>query len=61
VAYDAVGEVIAAGRFKWSSSNDAIASVSNFGLVTAHTSGEVVIAANADNVVGTVRVVVVLQ
>ena len=44
--------------FRWSSSNDAIASVSNSGLVTAHAPGTVVIAANADNVVGTANVVV---
>jgi hypothetical protein len=43
--------------FRWSSSNDAIASV-NSGLVTAHADGEVVIAANADNVVGTATIVV---
>jgi len=44
--------------FRWSSSNDAIASVSNSGLVTAHAPGSVVIAANADNVVGTANVLV---
>jgi uncharacterized protein YjdB len=44
--------------FRWSSSNDAIASVSNSGLVTAHAPGTVVIAANADNVVGTANMVV---
>ena len=44
--------------FLWSSSNDAIASVSNAGLVTAHAAGTVVIAANAGNVVGTARIVV---
>jgi len=42
----------------WSSSNDAIASVSNAGLVTAHAAGAVVIAANTGNVVGTARLVV---
>lgn len=43
--------------FRWSSSNDAIASV-NSGLITAHASGEIVIAANTDNIVGTARIVV---
>ncbi len=43
--------------FHWSSSNDAIASV-NSGLVSAHTGGAVVIAANTDNVVGTANIVV---
>ena len=44
--------------FLWSSSNDAIASVSNTGLVTAHAAGTVVIAANAGNLAGTARIVV---
>ena len=44
--------------FVWSSSNDAIASVNNAGLVTAHATGAVVIAANTDNVVGTANIVV---
>jgi hypothetical protein len=44
--------------FAWSSSNDAIASVSNAGLVTAHAPGSVVIAANTSNVVGTARILV---
>jgi len=44
--------------FAWSSSNDAIASVSNAGLVTAHAPGTVVIAANTTNVVGTASIVV---
>jgi hypothetical protein len=45
--------------FRWSSSNDAVASVSNDGLVTAHAEGAVVVAANTSNVVGTARIVVV--
>lgn len=46
-------------EFAWSSSKDAIASVSNAGLVTAHAAGAVVIAANTSNVVGTANIVVV--
>lgn len=46
-------------EFAWSSSKDAIASVSNAGLVTAHAPGTVVIAANTSNVVGTASIVVV--
>jgi len=45
-------------EFAWSSSNDAIASVSSAGLVTAHAPGAVVIAANTSNVVGTASLVV---
>ena len=44
--------------FAWSSSNDAIASVSNAGLVTAHAPGAVVIAANTGNVVATATILV---
>jgi uncharacterized protein YjdB len=44
--------------FAWSSSNDAIASVSSAGLVTAHGPGTVVIAANTSNVVGTASILV---
>lgn len=58
-AFDSNRAVILGKTFAWSSSNDAIASVSNAGLVTTHATGTVVIAANSDNVVGTARVVVV--
>ena len=61
VAYDTSGAVIPDRTFYWSSSNDAIASVSNAGLVRAHASGAAVIAARADNVVGTATIVVVRQ
>jgi hypothetical protein len=59
LAYDADGAAIPNATFFWSSSNDAIASVDETGLVTAHATGTVVIAARTDNVVGTVRIVVV--
>lgn len=50
---------LAPGRmFTWSSSNDAIASVSNAGLVTAHAAGSVIIAANTNNVVGTAALLI---
>lgn len=52
------GTVVPNRAFTWSSSNDAIASVSNAGLVSAHAAGTVVIAANTSNVVGTARIVV---
>ena len=57
-AYSSAGSVVPNKQFTWSSSNDAIASVSAVGLITARSAGEVVIAANTDNVVGTVRIVV---
>jgi uncharacterized protein YjdB len=57
-AFGPGGAVVPPPAFRWSSSNDAIASVSNTGLVTAHAQGSAVIAANADNVVGTATVVV---
>ena len=57
-AYSSGGLALPNKPFRWSSSNDAIASVSNAGLVTAHASGTVVIAANTDNVVGTANIVV---
>ena len=57
-AYSSGGVTIPNKPFRWSSSNDAIASVNNAGLVTAHASGTVVIAANTDNVVGTANIVV---
>lgn len=52
------GGVYVNKSFRWSSSNDAIASVGDSGMVTAHAPGTVLIAANADNVVGTARLVV---
>jgi uncharacterized protein YjdB len=57
-AHSSSGTAIPDREFKWSSSNDAIASVSNAGLVTAHAAGTVTIAANTGNVVGTARIVV---
>jgi len=57
-AHSSSGTVIPDRDFVWSSSNDAIASVGNAGLVTAHAAGTVVIAANTGNVVGTARIVV---
>jgi hypothetical protein len=57
-ALNSRGVAVVNKLFRWSSSNDAIASVSNAGLVTAHANGAVVIAANADNIVGTAYVVV---
>lgn len=60
-AYGSAGVAIPNKLFRWSSSNDAIASVNNAGLVTARASGAVVIAANTDNIVGTANVVVTSQ
>jgi uncharacterized protein YjdB len=57
-AHFSSGVTAALAVFRWSSSNDAVASVSNAGLVTAHAAGEVVVAANTDNVVGTATIVV---
>lgn len=57
-AHGSSGTVIPDRNFTWSSSNDAIASVSNAGLVIARAPGAVVIAANTNNVVGTTQIVV---
>jgi hypothetical protein len=58
MAYKSSGTLMPDLPFLWSSSNDAIASVSGAGLVTAHAAGRVVITANAGNVVATARIVV---
>jgi len=55
-AQSSSGGVVPNRQFAWSSSNDAIASVSNAGLVTANAPGNVVVAANTGNVVGTVSI-----
>lgn len=57
-AHNSSGATVAGRMFTWSSSNDAIASVSNAGLVSAHAPGSVIIAANTSNVVGTAALVV---
>ena len=57
-AHSSSGTLVPNREFAWSSSNDAIASVSNAGLVTAHAAGAVVIAANTGNVIGTARILV---
>ncbi len=58
-AYNSRGVIIANRMFSWSSSNDAICSVNNSGIIMAHAIGSVVIAARTDNVVGTSHIVVV--
>ena len=58
-AVNSSGAVIANRLFTWSSSNDAIASVSNAGLIRAYAIGSVVIAARTDNIVGTANITVV--
>ena len=58
VGHNSSGATVPGRMFTWSSSNDAIASVSNAGLVTARAPGSVVIAANTNNVVGTATIVV---
>jgi uncharacterized protein YjdB len=60
-AYNAAGGMVGNKVFAWSSSNGAVAAVSNTGRVTAHATGAVVIAANTDKVVGTARIVVASQ
>ena len=57
-AHGSSGATVSGRMFTWSSSNDAIASVSNAGLVSAHAPGSVIIAANTNNVVGTTTIVV---
>jgi Bacterial Ig-like domain (group 2) len=57
-AHNSSGARVPGRVFTWSSSNDAIASVSNAGLVTAHAPGSVIIAANTNNVVGTAMILV---
>ena len=44
--------------FRWSSSDIAVASVNNTGLVTAHASGTVTIGATAENITGTASILV---
>jgi len=55
-AHTSSGATLSNRMFTWSSSNDAIASVTNAGLVRAHAPGSVVIAANSSNVVGTATI-----
>lgn len=53
------GLPIRTAEFTWSSSSDAIASVTNAGLVTAHVIGSVVITARTDSVIGAAHLIVV--
>ena len=52
------GLPVANSAFFWTSSNDAVASVNEAGLVTANATGAVTIAARTGTIVGTARVVV---
>lgn len=58
-AHNSSGVVVPNSAFLWTSSNDAIASVSGAGLVTASAPGTVIIAARTGSVVGTAQVVVI--
>jgi uncharacterized protein YjdB len=60
-AYRSGGKVISDKMFRWSSSDDAIASVDYDGLVTAHSGGSVVIAARADGATWGATVQVALE
>lgn len=59
VAHESSGAALTGRAFFWTSSNDAIASVSGAGSVVANAPGSVVIAARTGNVVGTARIVIV--
>lgn len=61
VARGADGQPLATRLFRWTSSNDAIASVSGEGVVRAYAAGTVVIAANSNNLVGTMNLLVRLN
>lgn len=52
IAKNATGNIITGRTFRWSSSNSSIASVDGNGTVTALAPGNVVIAADADGVIG---------
>ena len=60
-AHNSSGAVVPNRAFIWSSSNDAIASVSGSGLVTANAVGSVVIASRTENYVGTASILVVAR
>lgn len=57
-AADTSGNPLPGTSFTWSSSNDAVASVTSAGLVTAIQNGTVKISAQADGAVGTAQVTV---
>ena len=52
VARNSQGNIITGTTFRWSSSNSSIATIDQNGMLTALTTGNVVIAADADGVVG---------
>ena len=55
---DEEGDTLSAQTVAWSSSNTAVASVSNTGLINALTAGSTTITATVDNVSDTITVVV---
>jgi uncharacterized protein YjdB len=60
-ARNSSGAAVANRLYVWSSSNDAIASVSASGLVTANAAGTVVVAARTGDVVGISSILVVAR
>jgi Big-like domain-containing protein len=60
-AHTSSGLHISTAVFTWSSSNDAIASVTDAGLVEGHAIGSVVITARTDRVIGTAHLIVVRE
>lgn len=57
-AHRSSGAVVSRREFVWSSSDSTVASVSNAGLVSAHSAGSVTIGAKTGNLVGTASIVV---
>jgi len=57
-AVDASGEVLKGKFFDWASTNESVATVSAFGIVTAKNAGSTTIAATTDDRMGTIRITV---
>jgi uncharacterized protein YjdB len=57
-AADASGDVLKGKFFEWGSTNDAVATVSASGIVTAKTVGSATIVATTDDRMGTIRITV---
>jgi len=57
-AVDASGDVLSGKFFEWGSTNESVATVSAFGIVTAKSVGSATIVASTDDRMGTIRITV---
>ena len=57
-AVDVSGDILTGKFFEWGSTNELVATVSSYGIVTARRAGSTTIVASTDDRMGTIRITV---